>query len=333
VDQFEDLLVEFRSLGGTAENICLKEGEYGRGLFPQDSSKPIKIHIPDSLLVDHKFAVFENNIFRLAADAPVGARERAFLERYESDLSWPSGKREIENVFEIMQEASPELRELLRKSYYAHRWTVEPTDEIIQQRFLDARVIHYKGADVIMPFVELANHGQSTRYQTDDGVGLSGVFTGEILARYQACDPLQIFAKWGFASNSELFAMSIHIKNDNAGLIVERQDPNPETATPPFMPAVTRDDAGRLTLSYMLLGHRQRPGLPRGIFYRIMRNAGRQLNQADVAFDSILHLNRRHMLKLIEACEGAPPRIGRLLRNVARFQLETMSCCIGHEEI
>jgi hypothetical protein len=333
VDQFEDILAEFRALGGTAENICLKEGPYGRGLFPQDPSKPVKIHIPDSLLVDHKFAEFHEGKFRLAADAPMGPRERAFLERYENDLSWPSGKREIETVFQIMQEGSPDLRELLRKSYYAHRWVSDPTDETIQQRFLDARVIHYKGRDVIMPFVELANHGQAAQYQRDDGVGLSGAFAGEILARYQAADPLQIFGKWGFASNGEQFALSIHIRNDGAGLVVERQDPNPETATPPFMPTVARDPMGRLTLSYMLLGHRQRPGLPRGIFYRIMRDAGRQRNEADQAFDSILHLNRMHMLKLIATCENEPPRVGHLLRNVARFQLEAMSYCIGHEEI
>lgn len=330
---FEDILAEFRALGGTAENICLKDGQFGRGLFPRDSTRPIHIHIPDSLLVDSKFATFENGAFRLAADAPLGARERAFLERYENDLSWHSGRHEIENVFQAVQEASPELRELLRKSYYAHRWVSEPADETIQQRFLDAREIYYKGTHVIMPIVELANHGQAGRYQRDDGVGLTGVFPDEILACYQACDPLHIFTKWGFASGSELFALSVHIKNDSAGLAVERQVPDPETATPPFLPAVTRDVAGRLTLSYMLLGHRERPGLPRGIFYRIVRDAGWKRNQADAAFDSILHINRLHMLKLIAACEGEPSRIGKLLRNVARFQLEVMSYCISHEDL
>ena len=147
MNPFDEILAEFRALGGTADNICLKEGPYGRGLFPEDQARPIKLHIPDSLLVDHKFAGFENGAFRLAEDAAVGARERAFLERYENDLSWPSGKREIENVFQVMQEASPELRELLRKSYYAHRWVSDPTDETIQPRFLTARVIHYHDND------------------------------------------------------------------------------------------------------------------------------------------------------------------------------------------
>lgn len=328
---WDDLLDEFRALGGTADNVCLKVGRYGRGLFPKDSSKPVQIRIPDSLLVDHKFAQFPSGDFRLSADAPVGARERTFLENYEGEFSWPAGKREIEMTLQTIQETSPELRDLLRQSYYGHRWVVEPTDELVQQRFLDSRVINYKGADVIMPIIELANHGHETEYQIDEGVGLSGMFSDEILVRYQLCDPLQIFGKWGFASDKEFIGLSVHFKLEQAGVVVERADPKPKSEARPFTPAVSVE-GGRINFPYLLLGHRTKPALPRGNFLRMMRDAGRLRTEAEDVFDFILHGNRMHLLKLIGACEGTAPRPGRLLRDMARFQLEAISHCVGRAD-
>ena len=85
---WDAMLDEFRSLGGTADNVCLREGRFGRGLFPCDPSKPVKAHIPDSLLVEVGHARFDNDTIRLRRDAPVGVRERAFLENYQRDFSW-----------------------------------------------------------------------------------------------------------------------------------------------------------------------------------------------------------------------------------------------------
>lgn len=330
-DIWEEMLAEFRALGGTADNICLKEGRYGRGLFPKEPSEAVKIRIPDSLLLDHKYVEFHEGAFRVAAGAPIGARERAFLENYEREFSWSVGKREIENVFEIMRECSPELRELLKKSYYGYRWVAEPTPETVQERFLDSRVIHYRDADVIMPIVELANHGHDAGYEVGDGVGLSGTFSGEVLVCYQLCDPLQIFGKWGFASDSEFFALSIHLKVEQAGLEIGRNDPKPKQERKPFLPAPTVEE-GKIKLPYVLLGHKRQPGLPKANFMQAMRDAGRLRGEAENLFDLIQHANRMHMLQLFAACEDAPPRLGHLLRRVARFQMEAMSSSLGRSE-
>jgi len=328
---WDDMLAEFRALGGTAENICLRQGLFGRGLFPVDPSQPIKLRVPDSLLVDHRYVQFYNDAFRLADDAPIGQRERAFLEAYEREFSWPAGRREIEGIFEVMQQASPELRELLKNGYYCYRWVAEPTPEVIQKRFLESRVIRYKGTDVIMPIVELANHGHATQYQTDDGVGLGGQFSGEILVRYQLCDPLQVFGKWGFASGDEAFALSVHLKVEQARILIGRGDVSSPPESKPFCPEIATVDE-RLKLSYLLLGHKQRPALARGIFTRMMRDRGRLRDEADSIFDTILHANRMHMLQLFAASEKAPQRLGNVLRKVARFQLEAMSHSIGRSD-
>src|ERR1041385_6586669 len=148
-DLWEDMLGEFRALGGTADNICLKEGRFGRGLFPRDPSKPIRIHIPENLLVDMEHATVAGDEFRFAPDAPVGARERAFLENYERDFSWGPGRKEPEQLLQMMSEAPPELRAVLDTPFGFDPWLAGPTTEAIRERFLAARVIHHKGVRVV----------------------------------------------------------------------------------------------------------------------------------------------------------------------------------------
>jgi hypothetical protein len=46
-------------------------------------------------------------------------------------------------------------------------------------------------------------------------------------------------------------------------------------------------------------------------------------------FDYIQHVNRLQWFNLMKASESAAPPLGRLLRNLARSQLEAMSHNIG----
>ena len=49
---FRDLLEKFTALGGIADNVYQRVGEYGRGVFPIDSSRMAKIMTPKNLLVN-----------------------------------------------------------------------------------------------------------------------------------------------------------------------------------------------------------------------------------------------------------------------------------------
>ena len=51
-NDFQDLVEHFISLGGVAENICLRDGALGRGIFPVDSLWRAKIVTPKNLLID-----------------------------------------------------------------------------------------------------------------------------------------------------------------------------------------------------------------------------------------------------------------------------------------
>jgi hypothetical protein len=282
--------------------------------------------------VDVRHAQFDGNVFRVAAGANIGAREKAFLENYEREFSWGVARQETADLLQMIHDAPVELRELLGKPLNADGWLIEPTAKNIQERYLGSRVISCKpDVRVIMPIVELANHGHDTKYKLrDNGVGLAGQFAGEILVEYQLTDPLGIFIGWGFPSDSENFALSLYLGLEKARLVVKRDRVTANAAPVPFYPEVSVQD-GRITLSFMMLGHKKFPRLARGIFYKILRDAGRE--NPEEAFDFIQHTNRMKWCTILAASELAAAPLARLLRNVARQQLEAMSHNFGVRQI
>jgi len=101
---WNDLLEEFRALGGSAENVSLGEGAFGRGLFPVDPGRPFLLRAPETLLVSVGDIAFENGRLTVGPKAAAGVRERKFVEDYYS-LAWGGGGRaEIERIFAQAQE-------------------------------------------------------------------------------------------------------------------------------------------------------------------------------------------------------------------------------------
>jgi hypothetical protein len=329
---WDDMLDEFRVLGGTADNLCLKEGRFGRGLFPCDKSKPIEARVPDALLVDTRYISFEGDEFRLSPEAPVGPRERAFLEAYQRDFSWGVARFQTGELLRLLADAPPELRKLLDDPFGAGAWLRGPTTQAVRERYFGTRHIIYKGRDVLMPVVELANHGHLALCKRDDGISIAGTFEGEILTRYSSTDALDIFNNWGFASADEPLALSLRmtIESEAGDIVIERGAISYDPARRPFFPDV-KIEGRRITLSYMMLGHRNFPRLAKGNFYRIMRDAGR--GSIEETFDGIARANRAQFLNLMAVSEDAEPALGRLVRDMARHQLGAMSHAVGTREV
>ena len=326
---WKEMLDEFRAIGGTAENLELRQGRFGRGLFPRDISKPVRLHIPESLLIDVEHLVFENNVVRVGSAAQIDARARAFLEAYERDFSWGVSRHETEKLLQMVHDAPPEIRELLKTPFGAERWTRGVAPKTVAEQYFGSRAIHYKGRAVVMPIVELANHGHGAQYEVGNGIGLSGRFSGEILVRYGVRDPLDVFTTWGFASAEELFALSLPMELAKARIIIRRQEIRESNANP-FVPDVTVRN-NLITLSHMLLGHKKFPRLARGLFYKTMLDAG--LENPGELFEFIQHTSRMQWYRLLAASESCAEPLGGLLRQVARYQLECMSHSIGARKI
>jgi hypothetical protein len=337
---WQEMISEFAALGGIADNVCLRQGRYGRGLFPIDRSKPIRVCIPERLLLPLEYVGFIDNQFRVSPQAAIGNRERAFLENYERDFSWGASRNHAEELLGMLAEAPANLRELLEIPFGLEPWLAGPTPRAIQERFLYSRVIKFKDKMVVMPIIELANHGHATTYQPEqDRLELSGTFEDEVLVRYTISDPLGIFAQWGFVTGTEPFALSVPVRLDRkaGALVVERNlekfgelVSTDDAGKPPFVPEVSVE-GGTVKLSHMLLGHKNFPRIARGIFYTAMRKAG--IQDPAEPFDLIQHINRTLLYRLLELSEGAAPPLATLLRTVARYQLECASNNVGIREL
>lgn len=325
---WDDLLMEFRALGGVADNIRLGEGSLGRGLFAIDASKPILIRVPENLLVTSSDIVFERDVLKIADDARIGTRERRFVEDYHAHLSWNGGGRtEIEQVLLSAQELPDDLRHRLQGEFRCGSWFADYSPALVQKRFISSRAIAFKGRSVLMPVLDLANHGAGNVFEVDDDISLRGAVKDEVLTRYADIDSYGVFLSWGFACMQPQ-AMSIELMGrvGDAQVKIDRELDALETANGVCMPERV-SESGSIKLNFLMTGNRQYPRLCRGIFYKIMREAG--LSGYEEAFDRILHTNRMHFLGLLAAVDDVRGSMAQTLRHMARYQLETMSFSFG----
>ncbi len=329
---WDELLEEFRSLGGTAENVRLGEGALGRGLFAADPGVPVRIAVPQNLLVDAESVMFEHGALKLAADASIGARERKFIEDYHAQLSWGAGGRaEIVRILEQAQELPEELRHELVFEHRCGRWFEDFSERLVEQQFVASRRIAWRGRNVMMPVLDLANHGSGATFEPGEALRLETVTSGEVLVRYSDTDSYGVFLSWGFAAE-QAQALSIDLVGEieSTELAIGRAFGDTKSDKRPWIPDLQMEQ-GRAELDFLMLGNRSYPRLPRGIFRRVMRDGG--FADVDEGFDVIQHVNRAHFLALLGALETAGGAMARTLRAMARHQLEALSFCIGARDI
>jgi hypothetical protein len=318
---WNEMLDEFRALGGVAENVRLGQGSVGRGLFPIDPAKPMEIRIPESLLVSTADVVIENNVFRISPASPIGARERAFLEGYERDFAWGTGRIEIERFLAAMHELPERLRTMLIRDLGLGRYFNPVSIPLIQKWYFGTRDIICGNRRVVMPIIEMANHGGDVAYDTKSGVSLRGRFDGEVLVRYaRPTDPYDMYLNWMFAPGEPIaFSIAMVVTRFRKPLEIGR-DFDRESA--PFVPEVAiRDD--RLVAKYLLLGHQSCPHLPKDAFRRAMAQAG--LDEPDEVYGFIQFENRRRFLDLLGALADVDLPAARALKVLALNQLNALS--------
>jgi len=320
---WNEMIDEFRALGGVAQNVRLGHGPFGRGLFPIEPSKPIDIRIPEDLLVPLDDVVIENNVFRISPASAVNDRVRAFVEAYERDFAWGQGRLEVERSFGAMNELPEQLRIMLTTKFGFGRFFDSISPKMVERWFFGTRDIKFGDRRVIMPIIEMANHGGTADYDTQSGVALSGLFDGEVLVRYcTPTDPFDMFLNWMFAPK-EPMAFSLGVVATNAGRQIEIR--RNFAGNYPQLPSVTIEN-NRIVVDYLLLGSQQFPRLPKGTF-RLA--ASRYFPDPDEAFDFIQFANRQGLLELLNALEGVDLPVVPILRTLALNQLEALSWYFG----
>jgi hypothetical protein len=320
-DVWNDMLSEFRALGGVAENIRIGRGPFGRGLFPVDPKRPVAISIPDTLLVSLEDVYFEGDVFRVNSRSPVGARGRAFIEQYERDFAWGVARGEVERFLSAMTELPQSVRDLGTQRLGLGRFFLPIVPGLVRKWFFETRSIRSGSSSIVMPIIELANHGGSVGYKMAPGLSLSGAFDGEVLVRYTSpSDPYDMFLNWMFAPR-EPTAFSMAFKGAYAGRKFQIKREFEDQAVP-FVPKVSLEE-DCVVVNYLLLGHRQFPRVPKGAFRKALGFL--QLDELDEVYDYIQMTNRQNFLDLLDVLEGVDLPGAAPLRTLAINQLTSLS--------
>ena len=222
-DSWDFLLTEFRRLGGIADNVCQKEGEYGRGIFPVNPNLKAKIFTPSKLLIKRDDIYLEDNKLRINKDRDYEEEVRNFFNFYQDNFSWGSGGKETTELFEKgLSLFNPNLKELIKT------FTLDDIDirhkglwnNVIKDQFLHSRVVKFKGTLVIAPIWELVNHKVRS---LDFIIKKDGISTpnyppseDEIRFSYAYLSPLKCFFSYGFFSEETIvfsFPLSINVES------------------------------------------------------------------------------------------------------------------------
>ncbi len=154
------LLLEFRKNGGIAENICLKEGVLGRGIFPLNPSLKSKIHVPPKLLIKKEDIILERNKLRIKKDKGYCQEVREFFNFYQDNFSWEGGKESTEFFERGLYLLPSDIKKLIKnytlldlEERHSGNW-----NDVVKTVFLNARGVNFEEKSVIAPIWELVNH-------------------------------------------------------------------------------------------------------------------------------------------------------------------------------
>lgn len=331
--QWEELLEEFRAIGGVAENVRLGAGARGRGLFVIDPAKPASLHIPRAITIPVSAVGTDSGDIRVDRDQ-VDDRVATFYEHYQKHFGWSAGGRE--EAFALQREwhdLPPEIVNFIKTMGvldHPELRFMPPDDRVLLEEHVRARVFADKTGSFMIPMIDLVNHLSTARgYVTDGGVGVSGTFADEVLVRYNNFDPMTMALHYGFADQS-VFACSIGITLDLPGgrrLTIAREISASETRDGIAFPVVTETD-GHLRFSHLMLGIMSAPDVPRAIFRSLVKPYVDPVS-ADQIFDGIAHFNRVRFINLLRTLRKYDGRLVRALQDTSINQLEALSYCVG----
>lgn len=225
-DNWNFLLSEFRRLGGIADNVCQKEGEYGRGIFSVNSSLKARIFTPSKLLVKKDDIYLEDNKLRIKKDKEYNQEIRNFFNFYQDNFSWGSGGKETTELFEKgLSSFNSNLKELIKKyalvdleERHHGNW-----DNVIKKQFLNARVVNFRNSLVIAPIWDLVNHKVRSLSFVINKQGISiphyPATNCEIRHSYSDMSPLNRFFAYGFFSEETIvFSIPFSINIEDLGI-------------------------------------------------------------------------------------------------------------------
>ncbi len=327
------MLADFRQLGGIADNIEQRRGIYGNGLFPIDPDKPVRIVVPDTLLVNADDLVLDGDHLVVSSGAAVSAEVRDFINRYQRHYSWGADGRKYVDSFETaLKELPAAALQRLRKNRVLNLSVRQKGDwnDVLRRRFLQSRCIHYHERRVLMPIIELINHSpRSPGYLIGTGIQFRGKFSDEITVNYsRTSDSLMRFFGYGFSCAEPVaFSLPMSLKIGGDKMLHIGYDTNRVAAGGKIPVPDVKAEGAHLRISHLRIGMEHTPRMPRTLLRKALTDWPDV--DADEVFDRVRSFNLLAMTELLELADGLDSDIGRDFRTAVRYQLRGIAHSFG----
>jgi hypothetical protein len=326
---WDELIQAFRKIGGIADNVMLGTGPSGRGLFAKDPSRPVRLHVPDHVLLSAKDLEVHGEDLRVRSEANVSPEVRDFSNAYYRFTSWSDGGRAgVEAFFIEMQGLPPQVQDILSRDFGLGPFLSGPSPENILARFIQTRAINANKGLSLMPVMDLVNHavGPALNYNFASGVTLEGQVLSEILALYTSNDSWGIFCNFGFPEISRFaFSERYGSKKDSLSVTVHKKPRDHKLREDNLPGPVVSRNGNEMELSLLIIGDRHDPTTPVNIFLDAVGDFFG--SEALRFFEHLLLLNRLKFHKLLAATEDCDRPLAKVIHRACRLQLEAMAAC------
>jgi hypothetical protein len=327
--KFTEILEMFRALGGTADNIQLHQGQFGRGIFPIDPRLMVKIIIPTHLLVSPStlFLDRENHI-RINKSLGLNPALIAFYEAYQQFYGWSVGG--LDELSEYHDELN-NLPRKLKQYLLLFGWLKSDFDKKSIKNHLnnyfECRQIRIENKVMLMPIIELTNHSANGKqYLADQGVSVEGTFKTEVLTCYSGnFDAFHFYRNYRFASESaSVLSCDVKISVPEVGTInISRFGATIDINDGIVIPNIIKNKS-EIRISFLELVSNYKSICPRRKFIDKMGRFGITTLTSNAIFNGLIEHNRQALADLISECTVSHNRIAKELEFIAENQLKLL---------
>lgn len=326
---WEAMIESFRALGGVVKNIALGE----HGLFALDPAEPVLVRVPPDLLIRTDHIALEDQDVVLDESAGLADPARQFFVRYANAVGVHAARRaEVTSFVEALSALPGNVREVLTAEFGLAALLQRDTGRAIRGGILQSRQIVCHGGRVIAPIIELARYDpKGLSPERGTSLQIQGYVKGEVFVRFGPQDAFSAFRLFGRAvPEAAAFSLPATVTFKEFQFDIDRRLSEGTTRGKDRVPNISRK-GGKVSLSYLLLGQRNFPALPRSLFRALLSEAG--IDDPDEAFDRIVRSNALAFIRLLQSLEPHEGEMITTLRTMARFQLEAMNHCMSSREI
>lgn len=219
--EWKHIIEKFRRLGGTAENVELRTGKLGRGIYSINPGEKSILATPKNLLIKRSDVRRDSNNIFIKANSSTDKAAKEFAEYYYNELSWGNGGSADSQSFLSQITSMPtSIKNDLAKYRFIDKGILNYRDNLDTrlERFIDERAFLFRGESVLVPMIELVNH---SNYAPPFRVTKEGLETPptnsdcmELLHKYSGKNsPMSLWRSYGFSSRGIVsFSIPFEIK-------------------------------------------------------------------------------------------------------------------------